>query len=412
MKGVRKMSFSTQSVYKQNIEHYYMEASKEIGISKDFADLILKPEHSIETTHQIYQKDNNGKKGKALLFKGYRSIHKSYFKPSLGGFRMDQTFELEDYEAMAQFNSIRFAICKIPMTGSGGGISLAKKYRENETLVSDAIETFVTELGTKNFLGPHIDVNMTELNTGALEMDIIAKSYIQGVGNKAMSPMACATGKSPDKSGINLTINSKGAGAFTALDKIMSNKDFLSKYNITQGLKGKKIILNGFGERSKHLGILLKAQGAIITGIYEQGHGISSINAEGFDPLKVKSYHNEIGRIHGYPDSVQDDEVFFQPCDILISGITGITHQFSEEKAKQLRCGIFVENSMGVLTPDGDSMLNSMGVLVVPDVLSTLGEPVASYIEYMVNTSMNIEYASLDKNVSFSSKDSGKANQP
>lgn len=390
---------SHSSVYKENIAHFYMKAAKQIGLTEDFAQHLLEPEHSIETTHQICPKNPDGSKGKPVLFKGFRSIHKSYLKPSIGAFRMDQHFELEDYEAIAQFNSIRFAIGKIPMTGSGGGISLARKFRNNQDIVVSAIDTHVTELAMKNFLGPHIDVMMSDLNTGPFEMDQIARSYIQGVGNKAMTPLACVTGKSLDNSGIKLTANAKASGGLIVLERALNSKDYLKKFGISAGLKGKKVIFKGFGERNFKLANMLKKNGAIITGIYEQGHGIMSSNENGFNPNDVRSYFHETGRIQSFPQSIIDNEVFYQPCDILISSITGVENQFDEEKAKRLRCATFLEFSMGNLTPEADSMLNSMGVLVIPDVIALLGEPVASYIEYMVNTSMNIEYASLDKNV-------------
>lgn len=110
------------------------------------------------------------------MVKGFRSEHKAYFKPSLGGFRLDPNLSLQDYEAMSAYNSVKNAVCKIPMTGSGGGLSIGKHDLPLAAL-DKSIETYVTEMGRRNFIGPHLDVYMPEITTEEREMDMIKKHY-------------------------------------------------------------------------------------------------------------------------------------------------------------------------------------------------------------------------------------------
>ena len=55
----------------------------------------------------------------------------------------------------------------------------------------------------------------------------------------------------------------------------------------------------------------------------------------------------------------------------------------TEENAAQVKAKLIVEGANGPITPLADSILDDMGVLVLPDILANAGGVVVSYFEWV-----------------------------
>jgi glutamate dehydrogenase (NAD(P)+) len=71
------------------------------------------------------------------------------------------------------------------------------------------------------------------------------------------------------------------------------------------------------------------------------------------------------------------------PCDILV--LAALEGQITPKNAAAVRAGIIIEGANGPITPAADSILEDMGVQVVPDILANAGGVVASYFEWVQN---------------------------
>jgi glutamate dehydrogenase (NAD(P)+) len=96
------------------------------------------------------------------------------------------------------------------------------------------------------------------------------------------------TGKYINQGGIQGRTESTGLGVYHVLNTLVNNESFCEKYKINTGMRGKKIIIQGFGNVGYHFAKFSHKAGAKIVGIIERDGAIYS--SQGFDPDQVKMH--------------------------------------------------------------------------------------------------------------------------
>jgi glutamate dehydrogenase (NAD(P)+) len=89
------------------------------------------------------------------------------------------------------------------------------------------------------------------------------------------------------------------------------------------------------------------------------------------------------GTVIGTPDTdvLTNDELLHLDVDVLIPA--ALADSITESSAPDVKARIVVEGANAPTTPEGDAILNSNGIMVVPDILANSGGVIVSYFEWV-----------------------------
>jgi glutamate dehydrogenase (NAD(P)+) len=106
-------------------------------------------------------------------------------------------------------------------------------------------------------------------------------------------------------------------------------------------------------------------------------------NPRGIDIRQLETHVQESGGVMGFPDTeaVSNTQLLEQPCDVLIPAAIG--SQIRQDNADRIKATIVAEGANGPTTTEADAILNSRGVMVIPDILANAGGVVVSYFEWV-----------------------------
>lgn len=206
------------------------------------------------------------------------------------------------------------------------------------------------------------------------------------MGEKDINAEACCTGKFIHQGGIAGRTESTGLGVYYAIRELMHTKTFYEKAGLTEGLKDKTFVIQGFGNVGYWAAKFVHQDGAKIHGIIEYNSAIYS--SKGFDPNDVKRYLNEKGTLQGYPGAEETNvtnplEIMHKKCDILLPA--AVEKSIHKGNADKLNCKILLEGANGPTTFAGEEILLKKGVVVAPDLLVNGGGVTCSYFEWLKN---------------------------
>src|SRR5581483_3836050 len=79
--------------------------------------------------------------------------------------------------------------------------------------------------------------------------------------------------------------------------------------------------------------------------------------------------------------AIYPQELLGLECDVLIPA--ALENTIHEDNAQYVRATIVAEAANGPVTPDGDRILQSKGVFLIPDILCNAGGVTVSYFEWV-----------------------------
>ncbi len=156
---------------------------------------------------------------------------------------------------------------------------------------------------------------------------------------------------------------------------------YQAAHSLGEELKGKTVVVQGFGNVGGVAARMLWRDGAVIQGVSDYKGGVW--NSHGLDIRALDQHVKESGSVVGFPgaEAVSNNDLLEQPCDILLPAATG--SQIREDNADRIRARIVVEGANGPTTPEADVILRNRGVVVIPDILANAGGVVVSYFEWV-----------------------------
>ncbi|EWG08210.1 MAG: glutamate/leucine dehydrogenase [Candidatus Aramenus sulfurataquae] len=335
-----------------------------LSLHDDELQALAIPERVIQVKVQI-----PGADGKIKTFIGWRSQHNSALGPYKGGVRYHPNVSQDEVIALSMIMTWKNSLLQLPYGGGKAGIRVDPKSltrAELELLSRNFIDAIY------KYIGSDIDIPAPDVNTDSQVMSWFIDEYIKITGKV---DLGAVTGKPVELGGISVREYSTGLG-LAHIAKLAADK-FLD------GIEGRSVIIQGFGNLGSFAAKYLSELGAKIVGISDSKGGV--LNYDGIDVNKALEVKHRTGSVINYPEGkkVTNDELLVSQCDILVpAALENVIHKYN---APKIQAKLIVEGANGPLTADADEILAHRQIPVVPDILANSGGVVGSYVEWANN---------------------------
>ena len=353
------------------------------------ADLIDMPEgldEKIRVCNSTYTVRFGVKlRGRIHTFTGYRSVHSEHMEPVKGGIRFADNVHQDEVEALAALMTFKCSLVEVPFGGSKGGLRINPREWTADEL-ERITRRFAYELIKRDLINPSQNVPAPDMGTGEREMAWIADQYAR-MHTTDIDARACVTGKPRNSGGIAGRVEATGRGVQYALQEFFRHPEDVAKTGLSEGLGGKRVIVQGLGNVGYHAAKFLQEEDDCrIIGIGERDGAI--FNASGFDIEDVRRHLMEHGGVKGYPDATfleLGGKILEQECDILIpAALEGV---ISLANARRVKAPLIIEAANGPITAGANEILRDAGCVIIPDLYANAGGVTVSYFEWVKNLS-------------------------
>jgi glutamate dehydrogenase (NAD(P)+) len=347
-----------------------------LQLSDSTKALLRQPMHEV-CVHLPIRMDN----GEIKVFEAYRVQYNTARGPAKGGIRWHADETIDTVRALSAWMVWKCALLDLPLGGGKGGIKVDAKtlsHTEQERLARAYMRAIGSHLGDRQ------DIPAPDIGTTPQIMAWMLDEYETLSGHHEPGVI---TGKPVTLGG------SLGRGDATSRGGIYVAQELAKAYQFDW--TGKKVVIHGYGNAGHHAALLathiLKA---VVVGI---GNSRAALyNEHGIDIAAVDAHYQQHGTLQGFAHATEVDTAALleMPCDLLIpSAIEGVIHA---DNADRVQARYVLELANGPTTPEADAILESKGVIVVPDFLANAGGVTVSYFEQVQNA---INYYWSEKDV-------------
>ena len=305
--------------------------------------------------------------GRTDVFIGYRVHHSTVLGPTKGGLRYAPDVSLGEVTALAMLMSWKCALMGLPYGGAKGGVRVNPRQLSLQEL-ENLTRRYTAEIIL--LIGPDLDIPAPDLGTDERTMAWMMDTYSMTQGK---SVPGVVTGKPLIIGGSAGRREATGRGIVYAL--------YQAARLLGQELRGRTVVVQGFGNVGAVAARLLWREGAIIAGVSDVKGGIW--NPHGIDIRQLETHVRENGSVTGFPDTegLSNTDLIERPCDILVPAAIG--SQIRQDNADRVKASVVAEGANGPTTPEADVVLRDRGVTVIPDILANAGGVVVSYFEWV-----------------------------
>jgi glutamate dehydrogenase (NAD(P)+) len=352
----------------ENVINQLEKAEEIVHFDKDICRILAETTNELVVHFPVKMDD-----GMVKMITGYRVQHNNSLGPFKGGLRFHPLVDIDEIRALSTLMTWKTAITNIPFGGAKGGLQLDPADYSNQEL-EKITRRFTFALG--NNIGPEYDILAPDVNTNPQIMAWILDTYMSTVtANERNRCLNVVTGKPIEAGGSQGRYKATGQGIVFLIEKWAKDHGF--------NLKDATYIVQGFGNVGSWAARLMKKNGSRLIAV-EDVTGVI-LNKEGIDPDDLADYVKGRGGILDYPKAKPiDHEIFFgTKADIFIPA--ALENQITGETAKMLNVKLVAEGANGPTDPDGDRVLQSKKIDVIPDVLCNSGGVVVSYFEWLQN---------------------------
>jgi len=305
--------------------------------------------------------------GHTEVFMGYRVHHNTALGPTKGGLRYDADVNMGEVTALAMLMSWKCALMGLPYGGAKGGVRCTPRSMSKRELES-LTRRYTAEIML--VIGPDLDIPAPDLGTDEQIMAWMMDTYSMTQGR---SVPGVVTGKPILVGGSAGRREATGRGIAFVL--------YQALHSLGEAIKGKSVVIQGFGNVGGVAARMLWRDGAIIKGVSDYKGGVW--NEAGLDIRQLEDHVKESGSVVGFAgaDAISNADILEQPCDVLLPAATG--SQIRGDNAARIRARIVAEGANAPTTPEADLILHDRGVVVIPDILANGGGVVVSYFEWV-----------------------------
>jgi glutamate dehydrogenase (NAD(P)+) len=350
------------------IQGYLDQAAKLVELPPHVRAILAQPKNEIIVNFPVLM-DN----GEYRVFKGYRIQHSNILGPYKGGMRYHESAGLDDFKALAAMMTWKCALMGLPYGGAKGGIKFNPRDVSRKEL-SRITRRFFHSLG--NNIGPDYDIPAPDVGTNAQTMAWALDTYMNTVGLVSKQDvLGVVTGKPIASGGTIGREKATGQGLVHCVIQWAKRHRF--------DLKGKKLMVQGFGNVGSNAAVLLSHLGVSLVAVGD--HTGYLTNPEGFNAHRLQQYVATNGSIAGYANGTQitREQFFGSAADIFIPA--ALENQVGSGEAEALQVALVAEGANGPCSPEGEAILRRRNIEVLPDVLANAGGVTVSYYEWVQN---------------------------
>lgn len=322
--------------------------------------------------------------GQVEIFTGYRVQHNNALGPYKGGLRYHPTVDMDAAKALAMWMTWKTSLAGLPYGGAKGGIQLDPS-RYSDAELERITRRFTYALGDN--IGPELDIPAPDVNTNARTMAWILDTYMSTRAPAQRSTnLHVVTGKPIGAGGSQGRERATGYGVFLTIRFWAEAANFQ--------LRGKRFLVQGFGNVGYWTARFLEAEGAVMVGVQDASGSL--YREQGISVAHLYEYSQANGnKIYGYSEATATDShsFFGVPCDICIPAALG--NQITSENAGSIQATLIAEGANGPVDSAAEKLLLDRGVAIIPDILCNSGGVIGSYFEWLQNR--NGEIWSLDE---------------
>ncbi len=308
--------------------------------------------------------------GSIEVYEGYRVQYNDALGPFKGGIRFHHGVTLDEVKALAGWMTWKCAVAGIPYGGGKGGVVCdpsTLSMNELERLSRRYIFSISDEIGVER------DIPAPDVNTNPNVMGWMVDTFCQ---IKGTASVGIITGKPLNLGGSAGRVQATGRGVRFAAEVAAKNKGL--------DMKGARLIVQGFGNvGSVAADLMVNECGCKLVGASDVYGGIYDPN--GLDVKKLVELVKRERTIKNYQGGqrMTNEEIIEQECEILSP--CALENVITSKNADRIKAKLIVEGANGPTTPEADTVLNSKGIWVVPDILANSGGVIVSYFEWVQN---------------------------
>ena len=368
--------FEQTNQYFDQAANYIMK-NKPGFVTKDLLEFIKVPKVVLKVNIPLRKDD-----GSLEMISGYRVQHSFHRCPCKGGVRYHADVDQQEVEALAALMTYKCACCDIPFGGGKGGVKVnPRRYTTSE--LERITRRYAMELSKRGFLSAAIDVPSPDMNTSIREMAWIKDTYAYIYGQNDINAEACVTGKPLSQGGIEGRTEATGLGLFYGTKHLLEKQKFAKMCKMSPGLKGKTIIIQGFGNVGSWAHKWFQEEGARVIGVVELNRAI--YNENGIDQSDLLEYWKTHGKsFYQYPKAkvyMEPNKIMKMKCYIFIPA--AIEKSINKHNMMDINAKLIIEGANGPMTFAAQNYYDKKGIIVIPDLLINAGGVIVTYFEWL-----------------------------
>ena len=327
-------------------------------INAEVVRLLEQPKRQFEFTIPVRMDD-----GHLEIFQAFRVHYCDALGQVKNGVRVVPDMDMDTAKALGFWMTIKHAVGGIPAGGGKGGIKADPSKlsrREYEAL----IRGFIRYLPMK---GTWVDVPGADIGTHGQTQSWMLDELeaIQGFHSPA-----AINDKPIEANGTELSREATGTGAFFVTREVTRDLGIPDAASFA---------VQGYGNVGRVAAELLCQRGHKLVAVSDIFGGIE--NQDGIDVNALGAYVDEHKTVKGFPGcrDITPSELLEVPCDILLPA--AVQSVIYEGNAGKIQAKLIMECANGPTTPEAEKILESRGVIIVPDVLVNCGSAIVCSFE-------------------------------
>jgi glutamate dehydrogenase (NAD(P)+) len=330
----------------------------------DFVSARLRhPERAIIVSLPVRMDD-----GTVRTFPAYRVQHSSALGPTKGGIRYDEGVDLGECAALAMWMTWKCALLKLPYGGAKGGVRCNARALSQDELAR-ITRRFTADLAP--FIGPQQDIPAPDMATNEQTMAWMMDTYSM---QKGYAVPEIVTGKPISIGGSVFRHEATGAGVVMVVERACERLGW--------DLAEQRCVVQGFGNVGGIAATELHEKGATVVAVSDISGGVFA--ADGLSIPELHAWVSAHGSLEGYVEGVEritNEQLLALECDVLV--LAAREDQVTGANAGDVKARLVAEGANGPTSVEGDRILASRGIPVLPDVLTNAGGVTVSYFEWV-----------------------------
>ena len=344
------------------------EAAQILGYSESDIEPLKYPERELKVSVPVVMDD-----GSTRVFEGYRIQHSTSRGPAKGGIRFHPAVNNDEVKALAAWMTFKCAVVNIPFGGGKGGV-VCDPRQLSERELRAITRRFTAAI--MPLIGPEQDIPAPDVGSNATVMGWMMDTYSMLKGHCVHGVV---TGKPIELGGA------LGRNEATGRGVMFTTRNMMKKMGLE--MKGTDVAVQGMGNVGSITAKLLHQEGMKVVAVSDVSGGI--YKEDGLDIPAILAYLGKDRKnlLSGYEEAgmsrISNEELLELPVTVLVPA--ALENQINGSNADRIQAKLIVEAANGPTAADADPILNSKGIIVVPDILSNAGGVVVSYFEWVQN---------------------------